>query len=942
MSRPLHERVSAALDSVPADLAGTEVLRHIESAYAHDPELIEECRQLLSDGGGSGTTLPGLASGAASASRDALERLHDRLVGHGTIGASSGHGSGDGARVDESPIPEFIGPYRVLRRIGEGGMGLVYEAEQTSPRRRVAIKVIRGVGTRAARARFRTEAQALANLKHPGIAQIIEAHFGDAPGAGAAQGTGVGAVGSDAYFVMEFVEGPSLTAFAAARGVSMPERVELVAKVCDAVQHAHQKGVIHRDLKPANILVEQQPGAAAQPKVLDFGVAKLVQGEESSATLALDAARIVGTLAYMSPEALDIGTWTDLGGGGGGGGGGGVDTRADVYALGVILYEMLSGKLPISVASAGLTEVARRIQGVEPPPLAQHNAALRGDLSLIAATALAKDRERRYASAAELAADLRRFLRHEPIAARPPSTLYTLGKFVRRRRALAAAVSLAAVSVVAGGAFSTTQYLRAESALEKQTQLTDLAQARLVEQQKATKRADDATKRAEAVKRYLLTDLIVAATPERLGADAKINDALDAAYTAIPDRFADQPGLRAEILQEFSGVYNLLGRADPALDAAKRAANEAAAMYGEEDERTIAAQTQLVIVLNSAGKFPESEPLLSKLVPLAEARLAPDNPTRLRIAAGWGNLLQSKGETEKAIEVLASSAVVAERALPISDGIRSSLRNNLAAAYLRAGKVPEAVDTLAKLIEEQEAALSPTDPAVLSAMNNHVNGLIRLKRYDEAVTRAEDLVQRVDRSHPARHPARGFANATFAAALQRAGQLDRARDAAEQAYNQLRDALDEADWATEQTARRLADIEMKRGAPDGARTWAVEAQKIRCFSSGAGERDSLIKSFEDEGKRLVPASPRDTAAGLVAELVSRADEKVPPGHPRRARYLANLARATAAFGDAAVAANLLQSSRDASGTGSDQALTDLIEAIAQEIKRSPEDGGDAR
>ncbi|MFM9958969.1 MAG: protein kinase domain-containing protein [Phycisphaerales bacterium] len=928
MSTPLHQRVAAALDGAPSHLEGPELLRHIETAHAHDRELIEECRALLSAGTTS-ATLPGFAAGAGTASRAALERLHDRLLSRGTLTPTL---DGDAAAAHATPreMPTTIGPYRILRQLGEGGMGVVYEAEQTSPKRRVAIKVIRAGtalrGERAARARFRNEAQALANLKHPGIAQIIEAHIDDAD-----EPRAQGAAGVGAYFVMEFVEGPSLTAFAAAADFSTNERVELLAKVCDAVQHAHQKGVIHRDLKPANILVEHQPGSVPQPKVLDFGVAKLTQDDAPSATLAADAARIVGTLSYMSPEALDVGGPASVGGGGGTA----VDTRTDVYALGVILYELLSGRLPVDVSGATITQAARRIHDQSPTPLAQHNPAFRGDLTLIAATALAKDREQRYASAAELAADLRRYLRHEPITARPPSTLYALGKFVRRRRALAAALGLAALSIIAGGVFSTVQYLRAERARVRQAELTALAETRLVEQEKATRRADAATDRAEAVKRYLVSDLIVSATPERLGADAKITDALDAAYAAVPDRFAQQPDLRAELLQEFSGAYNLLGRFEPALEAARRAADERAKALGESDERTIAARAQVAVVLNTASRFEESEPLLRTLVPTAEAHLPPEHPTRLRIAATWGNLLQSKGETDAAIAVLAPAADVAETALPISDGIRTSLRNNLAAAYMRAGKVPEAVDTLGKLIEEQQAAFSPTDPAVLATMNNHIVGLIRLKRYDEAVTKAEDLVARVDRSHPPKHPARGYAHTTLSVALQRTKQWDRARHHAEEGVRLLKESIDEAAWDVEQGARRLVDIELKSGRRDEARAWALEAQKIRCFTSGAGERDSLLKSFDDEGKRLTPDAPRQAAAGLLAELIAQSDQATPPGHPRRARYLANLARASVHLGDANAGTQMLETARASAPRPLDEALAALFEAVLAELPSAP-------
>jgi tRNA A-37 threonylcarbamoyl transferase component Bud32/tetratricopeptide (TPR) repeat protein len=927
VSAPLHERVARALDAA-GDRVGAELLGHIEREHADDPELVAECRALFSMSTGTSDTLPGLDTHASNAAREALEHMHDRLVRRGTLTPTLDTGGG----IETMPraIPAMLGPYRIIRQLGEGGMGIVYEAEQPSPKRRVAIKVIRSAHSgRTARARFRHEAQVLANLKHPGIAQIIEASADDTT--------------NDAYFVMEYVEGVPLTTYAERHGLSLNARVELAAQVCDAVQHAHQKGVIHRDLKPANILVERTDTASPQPKVLDFGVAKLTRAEATSGTLAVDANRIVGTLAYMSPEALGSGSQ----------GAESVDTRTDVYALGVILYELLAGRLPIDVKADSLTQAAARIQHEMPPPLARLSPSLRGDLDVIASTALAKDRERRYASAAELAADLRRYLRHEPISARPPGTLYTLGKFVRRRRALAAAVAACVLALVSGAVVSTVQYLRAERARAKQVELTALAEQRLVEQVEATKRADAATKRAEAVKTYFATDLIVAATPERLGPDAKITDVLDAAYAAVPDRFADQPGLKSELFLEFSGAYNLLGRFDAAVGAVKNSIESRRATDGPDAESTIESEVQLCVVLNSAQRFDEAEPILRELVPRVERLLPPENPVRLRLAAAWGNLLQIKGETDEAIRVLSAAAKAAETALPITDTIRASVRGNLAATLMRAGKVPEAVEALGTLLGEQEASLSPTDPAVLSTINNYIVGLINLKRYPEAVSKATDLVQRVDRSHPPNHPSRGYSRATLAAALQRSKRWDEARAPAREAFGVFKESLGEAAWDTEQLARRVVDIELKSGHPDAARTWALEAQKIRCFASGEGEGATLRQSFLDEGKRLsagqsgggaektpiAEGAAADTARSLLQELIGAAETTTPPSHPRRAKYLVNLARASLLLdpgrASADLAAGLLGHAREAVGSSQDKDVAGLIETVEREWKASP-------
>lgn len=316
------------------------------------------------------------------------------------------------------PPGSTIGRYRVDRVIGEGGMGVVYLAQQENPRRRVALKVVRpGAATPAMLRRFEHEAQVLGRLQHPGIAQIFEA--GTAEMAGGLR---------QPFLAMELVEGRVLTDYAAQ--LDTPARLELMARICDAVDHAHQRGLVHRDLKPGNVLVVPQPGGAAagQPKVLDFGVARLLDADPMVTTMATGVGQLVGTIAYMSPEQVA-------------GDPGAVDARSDVYALGVVLYELLTGQPPHPVRDKMILEAARIIREDEPTRLSAVNRVFRGDIETIVLKGLEKDPARRYQSAAAMADDIRRYLRGEPILAKQDSALYILQKRIRRYRwAVAAGV----------------------------------------------------------------------------------------------------------------------------------------------------------------------------------------------------------------------------------------------------------------------------------------------------------------------------------------------------------------------------------------------------------------------------------------------------------------------------------------------------------------------
>ncbi|MBL8764262.1 MAG: serine/threonine protein kinase [Phycisphaerae bacterium] len=342
----------------------------------------------------------------------------------------------DGRGEVADAIPDQVGPYRVIRKVGQGGMGAVFEAEQDQPRRRVAVKMLRqGPGASTLLKRFRREIDLLGRLQHPGIAQIYNAGTMSTPS------------GNSPYFAMEFVDGLPLTKIAEELALPLPDRVRLMAQACDAVHFAHQQGIVHRDLKPQNMLVarpapagvrtERNPDEPLALKILDFGIARVLDDANRGGSIHTEMGQIIGTICYMSPEQLT-------------GDNAAIDIRSDVYALGVVLYELLTGRLPHDLSDKTIPQAAKIVAFDPPTRLSRHRPELRGDLEAIVAKAIEKDKARRYASASELGADLRRYLRREPIMARPLTVRYQLSRFAQRNRGLVWAFGLATAFLLLG------------------------------------------------------------------------------------------------------------------------------------------------------------------------------------------------------------------------------------------------------------------------------------------------------------------------------------------------------------------------------------------------------------------------------------------------------------------------------------------------------------
>ena len=449
-----------AIFSAARRLPAGERAAYLDGACAGDAALRQRVEELLRASEEAGAFLQDPAPGA--------QRPADVFVSPKTLLIAAAPGERVGDR---------IGRFKLLQQIGEGGCGVVYMAEQEEPvRRQVALKVIKlGMDTRSVIARFEAERQALALMDHPNIAKVLDA--------GATE-TG------RPFFVMELVRGVKITDYCDQRNLSMRERLDLFIQVCQAVQHAHQKGVIHRDLKPSNILVTARDGVPV-PKVIDFGIAKATSGQPlTDKTLFTAFAQFMGTPAYMSPEQAEM---SELG----------IDTRSDIYSLGVLLYELLTGRTPFDATEllrSGLNAMRRTIREEEPArpstrlstliegelsAVAKHRHTdapklinlLRGDLDWIVMKSMEKDRARRYETANGLATDIQRHLKNEPVVARPPSSFYRFQKLVQRNKLAFAAVAAVTTALVLGVVVSTWQALRATRAENVQRELLQQAQA---------------------------------------------------------------------------------------------------------------------------------------------------------------------------------------------------------------------------------------------------------------------------------------------------------------------------------------------------------------------------------------------------------------------------------------------------------------------------------
>ncbi len=645
MSDGRHERIRDIFLAA-CTLAGEARRRHLDEACGDDGDLRREVLSLLEHDEQDDALLATLEDGGPDLGAVAADIA--------AVAADAVSGLADG------PLPEQLGPYRVLGLLGEGGMGLVYRAEQDSPHREVALKVVRTAlaGPRLL-SRFEHEAETLGRLQHPGIAQIFEA------------GVAETASGSVPYFAMELVDGTTLTEFAAHHDLGTRRRLELIARIADAVHHAHTKGVVHRDLKPGNILID----ATGQPKVLDFGVARVTDADLQAATLRTDVGQIVGTLPYMSPEQVK-------------GDGEAVDARSDVYALGVVTYELLAGRLPYDLGHGGVIEGARVIQEAEPTPLSAVHKVFRGDVETIVGKALSKEPERRYASASELAADIRRYLADEPVAARPPSATYQFGKFARRHRALVNGVATVFVLLVVSLAVTWWLLMQSQRNLDK----------------------------AETTQAYM-SNIFRSADPNRRGRDARVVDMLDDAAAGIDHRLADKPEVAAFVKRSIGMTYFGLGLGDEALVLLRESHALYLTVLGLDDLETVAAENDLATVLAAQGDVVEAEAMLRHALQVRRDELGLDAPETLLTQGNLGGLLLDRGAFDEA-EVLLRDREVREIALGGLSHHSLEARAGTARLLAARGRHAEAEAAFRALLDDRLEVSGLGHEATLSARTN--------------------------------------------------------------------------------------------------------------------------------------------------------------------------------------------------------------------------------
>jgi eukaryotic-like serine/threonine-protein kinase len=738
--------------------------------------------------------------------------------------------------------------YRIVRELGRGGMGIVYAAVQESSGREVALKVVRGshfVDENALRL-FQREIRVLARLKHPGIAALFDAGSTE---------------DGEHWFAMELVEGETLVRHASQHALGARARLALFAKICDAIHAAHQQGVVHRDLKPSNVIVD----ARGEPRVLDFGLAKITENDIAITTIASEVGMVRGTLPYMSPEQARGDPAT-------------IDLRSDVYSLGVVLYELLTGALPCDVSKANLREAVRVICDEPPSRPSTRVPALRGDVETIVLKALEKEPERRYASAAALGDDVRRFLSDEMILARPPSSVYQVKKLVARHKLPFALLASLFVLAIASAVWLGVLYRESET-----SRVAALESARVAGEK--TKLANEESARAErsrveAIESARIADEKTVLANEQLANAKEQSQRRKQVYDFTRDMFLEgEPG-----------------RAGPDIRLVDLLAGAHAQLLRRTD---LTPSTAAVLALslgsleNSIGRTTEAESLLRWGIEQHDAAKLAHDDDEVKLYADLSQVLARQGRNTEAAELLEKANQLASTAPGLDAELSMHLRFLRGLALQLQGKLAAAKDVLEPVLEEQRKVLGADHEQTLSTQSTLGIVLADLGKAAEAEALVRDLIERYTRLRGAENMSTLNEQTNLGMLYLDLGRNAEARDLFESTVVLQERALGSLHANVLATRNNLAGSYLRLG--DNEKALAIWREILPKQRQALGENGLLaLNTQKNIGGTLVNLGRADEAVPVLRDLVDRCEQNLPKGH-----YLLPLTRT--AFGRALTA-----------------------------------------
>jgi hypothetical protein len=820
---------------------------------------------------------------------------------------------------ETGPGSAIAGRYTLVKKIGEGGMGEVWVAKQTEPvKRKVALKLIKtGMDSKAVLARFEQERQALALMDHPNIARVFD---------GGLTPTG------QPFFVMELVNGLPLAKFCDEARLTPKERLELFVPICAAVQHAHHKGIVHRDLKPANILVTLIDGRPV-PKVIDFGVAKATAGKLTDESLSTQFGAVVGTLAYMSPEQAGFA-------------GSDIDTRADLYSLGVILYELLTGLKPIDaqrLQRAALTEIVRIIREEEPPSpstrlstneslpslaaLRQTEpkkllALLRGELDWVVMKCLEKQRERRYETANALARDLQRYLADEAVEARPASAGYRLRKFLKRHQGPVVAASLVLCALLAGilgttwGLFEARrqeheakrqeQLARNEASAKEKARAAEAVQRDLAEGQKALAEQKAAAEKAaneQAQQRLtqiekanaILGSIFENLDPKEIARaerplQAILVEQLDQAVAQLEGEAIGDPLVVAAMQTKFGKSLLGLGEAGKAIVLLEKVFTTLKAELGPEHPSTLSSMNNLALAYLHAGKLDLALPVFEEALKLMIAKVGPEHPGTLTSMNNLAGTYQAAGKLDLAVSLHEETLKLKKAKLGLEHPDTLLSMNNLAEAYRVAGQLDQALPLLEETLKLMKAKLGPEHPDTLTTRGNLALAYQAAGKAALALPLLEETLNLRKAKLGSEHPDTLISMNNLARAHKEAGQLGLALPLFEETLKLSKAKLGPDHPSTLITMGNLASAYQEAGQLDLALPLMEETLKLRKARLSPDHPDTL-ESMNNLAEAYRVAGKLDLAVSLHEETLKLKKAKLGPDHPDTLASMNNLAEA---------------------------------------------------